>query len=108
MRRVRGARGRRPPLAIRRPRLVLAVAAVLALFLGIIGLGVEGRLSPTSLSIPGTESQHAAELLHRHFGDSAPFAVLLRGPADQIDVQGPELVARLRQDPKVSTVSPWD
>jgi RND superfamily putative drug exporter len=98
----------KPPLAIRRPRRVLAIAAAAALFLGVLGLGVEGRLSPTSLSIPGTESQHAADVLRQHFGDSAPFAVLLRGPADQLDLQGPELVAALRQDPKVTTVSPWD
>jgi RND superfamily putative drug exporter len=108
MRRVRGRRGNRPPLAIREPRRVLLVAGLVAVLLGILGLRVEGRLSPTSLSIPGTESQRAAQILHRHFGDSAPFAILLRGPTDDLDLQGPELVAALREDPKVTTVSPWD
>jgi RND superfamily putative drug exporter len=108
MRRVRGARSSRRPLAIRRPRSVLAVAAVVALALGVLGWGVEDRLQPTSLSIPGTESQRAADLLQEHFGDSAPFAILLRGPSPELDLQGPELVAVLRQDPKVTTISPWD
>ena len=108
MRRVRGARPSRPPLAIRRPRIVLAITGLVALLLGILGLGVEGRLQPTSLSIPGTESDRAASLLQQHFGDSAPFAILLRGPSNQLDLQGPELIAVLRQDPKVTTVSPWD
>jgi RND superfamily putative drug exporter len=108
MRRVRGARSSRPPLAIRRPRIVLAITGLVALLLGILGLGVEGRLQPTSLSIPGTESDRAAGLLQQHFGDSAPFAILLRGPSNQLDLQGPELIAVLRQDPKVTTVSPWD
>ena len=108
MRRVSGARSSRPPLAIRRPRIVLTLAALATVLLGILGLGVENRLQPTSLSIPGTESQRAADLLQQHFGDSAPFAILLRGPSSQLDLQGPELVAVLRQDPKVTTVSPWD
>jgi putative drug exporter of the RND superfamily len=108
MRRVRGARSSRRPLAIRRPRGVLAVAALVTIALGILGLGVEDRLQPTSLSIPGTESQRAADLLQEHFGDSAPFAILLRGPSPELDLQGPELVALLRQDPKVTSVSPWD
>jgi len=69
---------------------------------------VEGRLQPTSLSIPGTESQRAADLLQQHFGDSAPFAVLLRGPSGDLDLQGPELVALLRQERGVTVVSPWD
>ncbi len=108
MRRVRGAGSGRPPLAIRRPRSVLTITALIALVLGLLGLGVEGRLHPTSLSIPGTESQRATDLLEQHFGDSAPFAILLRGPAPELDLQGPELVAYLRRDPKVTSVSPWD
>ena len=47
-------------------------------------------------------------MLREHFGDSAPFAILLRGPAAAIDRQGPELVRALRRDPAVTTLSPWD
>jgi RND superfamily putative drug exporter len=100
--------GRRRPLLLRHPRAVLAVAAVLLVGLGLIGTGVEGRLDPTTLNVPGTPSSNANALLHEHFGDSAPFAILLRGPAAAIDEQGPELIRALRRDPKVTTLSPWD
>ena len=87
---------------------MLAVAAVLLIVLGVIGTGVNSRLDPTTLEIPGTESLRGTDLLHEHFGDSAPFAILLRGPAAAIDRQGPELIRELRRDPRVTTLSPWD
>ncbi len=34
--------------------------------------------------------------------------ILLRGPAEQLDRQGPELIRALRRDPAVTTLSPWD
>jgi RND superfamily putative drug exporter len=76
--------------------------------LGALGAGVEGKLKPTTLNIPGTASSHANELLREHFGDSAPFVILLRGPAKALDRQGPELIRALRRDPAVTTLSPWD
>ncbi len=84
------------------------MAAIILVALGVIGLGVEDRLDPTTLNIPGTASSQANEMMHEHFGDSAPFAILLRGPAKAIDRQGPALVRALRQDPAVTTLSPWD
>ena len=47
-------------------------------------------------TFPGTESYRANAVLREHFGRSAPFAVLLRGPAPAIDRQGPDLVRALR------------
>ena len=82
---------------------VLVLAA-----LGVIGSDVESKLDPTTLDVPGTKSFEGNALLREHFGDSAPFAILLQGPAAAIDRQGPELVRDLRQDPKVTTLSPWD
>ena len=82
---------------------MLAIAA-----LGVLGSGVESRLTPTSLSVPGTPAAEGAGLLEAHFGESAPFAVLLRGPATAIERQGPALVRALRRDPRVTTLSPWD
>jgi RND superfamily putative drug exporter len=77
--------------------------------LAIVGNDVESRLSPTSLDIPGTSSSRATGVLREHFGDSAPFAILLRGPAAAINRQGPQLVRALRaSDPAVTTLSPWD
>jgi putative drug exporter of the RND superfamily len=84
------------------------VAAVVLFGLGAIGLGVEEKLNPTTLDIPGTDSSRSTELLRGHFGESMPFAILLRGPAEAIDEQGPDLIRALRRDPKVTTLSPWD
>jgi RND superfamily putative drug exporter len=96
------------PLSLRRPKAVLAAAVVAIAVLGIVGQGVEGELRPTSLSVPGTDSGQASDLVHRYFGDTAPFAILLQGPPGELDRQGPALIRTLRTDPDVSTVSPWD
>jgi putative drug exporter of the RND superfamily len=93
---------------LRHPGRVLVVAAVAIAALAFVGRGVENQLRPTSLSVPGTESGRAGSLLHRYFGDSAPFAILLQGPPAQLDRQGPALIRALRSEPSVSTVSPWD
>jgi len=93
---------------LRRPRRALLVAAVVVAVLGIVGIGVEDELRPTSLAVPGTDSARGEELLRSRFGDSAPFAVLLRGPAAALDRQGPALVRRLRRQPGATTLSPWD
>jgi putative drug exporter of the RND superfamily len=95
-------------LTLRHPWALLAVAAVLLFGLGAIGMGVEERLNPTTLDIPGTESSRSTELLRGHFGESMPFAILLRGPEAAIDRQGPNLIRALRRDPQVTTLSPWD
>jgi putative drug exporter of the RND superfamily len=86
--------------------LVIAIAAIAVL--GLLGRDVEGKLRPTSLSVPGTESGRTGALLHRYFGDTAPFAILLQGPPGELDRQGPALIRALRADPAVSTISPWD
>jgi putative drug exporter of the RND superfamily len=93
---------------LRYPRAVLAVAAALLIALAVIGTDTDQRLDPTTLDVPGTESSRSNGILREHFGDSAPFVILLRGPGAAIDRQGPELVAALREDPRVTTLSPWD
>ncbi len=95
-------------MSLRHPRRALAVALVLIAALSAFGFSLEERLSPSSLDIPGTETEHANKLLRDHFGDTAIFAILLQGPPGAIDRQGPDLVRALREDPKVTTVSPWD
>jgi putative drug exporter of the RND superfamily len=96
------------PLSLRHPRATLGVALLSIVALGLLGLHVERRLVPTSLAVPGTPSAEGASLLKSHFGDSAPFAILLRGPAASLDRQGPALIRSLRRDSKVTTLSPWD
>jgi RND superfamily putative drug exporter len=100
---------RKLPLSLRRPRTILLVALALIVSLGWVGRDVEGKLNPTSLDVPGTDANHANRMLEKYFGDSAPFAILLQGPPKSIEEQGPKLVHALRaNDPKVTTVSPWD
>ncbi len=95
-------------MLLRHPRGVLAATLLALVVLGAIGTGVEGKLQPTTLNIPGTDSSRSNQLLRQHFGASMPFAILLRGPAAEIDRQGPSLIRALRRDPKVTTLSPWD
>jgi RND superfamily putative drug exporter len=76
--------------------------------LGAAGIGIVGKLHPTSLVVPGTESARAEKLLREHFGDSSPFVILLRGPPSALDRQGPRLVRLLRRQPPAQTLSPWD
>jgi putative drug exporter of the RND superfamily len=96
------------PLSLRYPRAMLGIAFVAFVALALQARGVEDKLRPSSPSIPGTESARGNDLLNEHFGDTAPFAILLQGPAPQLDVQGPALIRALRRDPAVSTLSPWD
>ncbi|HET9198561.1 MAG TPA: MMPL family transporter [Solirubrobacterales bacterium] len=94
---------------MRRRSLVGFVGVVLAcLVLGGIGLGVEEDLSPLSLDVPGTSASNGEALAQSHFGESSPFAILLRGPAAAIDRQGPALVGELRREPAATVLSPWD
>src|SRR5258706_9746715 len=95
-------------MGLRRPRATLTVAVVVIVVLGLLGIGVEGKLGPPSLGVPGPDSARGEALLRNHFGDSAPFAILLRGPAAALSRQGPRLVRRLRQEPGTTTLSPWD
>ncbi len=103
-----GSGKNRLPLSLRRPRTVLVVALAVIIALGYIGRDVEDKLNPTSLDVPGTDANVANKMLEQYFGDSAPFAILLQGPKASIDEQGPRVVRALREDPKVTTVSPWD
>ncbi|MGN6274705.1 MAG: MMPL family transporter [Solirubrobacterales bacterium] len=95
-------------MPLRRPRLLLGFSLLVVIALGLVGLHVENKLKPTSLDVSGTASSQAGGALHRYFGDSAPFAILLRGPSASLERQGPQLIRALRKDPGVTTISPWD
>jgi putative drug exporter of the RND superfamily len=93
---------------LRHPRRALAIGALVVAVLSVFGFSLEGRLNPSTIEIKGTETSRATDMLNEYFGDSAPFVVFLRGPSHAIDEQGPALIRKLRQDPKVTTLSPWD
>jgi len=76
--------------------------------LALCGRGLEGRLAPMSLAVPGTPSSRAEAMLAARFGNTIPIAVLLRGPPAEVDRQGQRLVAALRGIRQVQVLSPWD
>ncbi len=76
--------------------------------LALLGRGLQSRLAPMSLAVPGTPSSRAEAMLTAKFGNTIPIAVLLRGPPAQVDRQGQRLVAALRQIRQVQVLSPWD
>jgi putative drug exporter of the RND superfamily len=90
------------------PLAGLAAVLLASAVLGAIGRDVEEKLEPLSLGIPGTAAAEGETLAESHFGDSLPFVILLRGPAAEVDRQGPQLVAALRRDRSATTISPWD
>ncbi len=92
----------------RRALVVLLATLVSVVVLGVIGLGVERDLQPTSLVIPGTSSSQGEALARAHFGESVPFVVMLEGPKAALDRQGPRLVAALRRDSAATALSPWE
>ena len=78
----------------------LAVAVLAA-----VGRGVEQRLMPTTLSVPGTESHRWQQLMEGHLGE--PAAVLLRGPPREVDRQGSRLAGALLRRRHTRSISPW-
>jgi putative drug exporter of the RND superfamily len=91
--------------AIRRPVLVLVSWALAVSVLAVVGRGVEQKLVPTTLSVPGTESYRWKELMDGHLGE--PAAVLLRGPHHEVERQGSRLAGALLRRPHTSALSPW-
>jgi RND superfamily putative drug exporter len=92
----------------RRPLVGLLAVLGACLALGVVGLGVEEKLEPLSLKVPGTSASNGESLAQSHFGHSSPFIVLLQGPAAAVDRQGPGLVAALRRQLQATVISPWD
>jgi putative drug exporter of the RND superfamily len=95
-------------LSIARPKLSLAVWALVALALGLIGLGVAKSLSPTIVVVPGSESSRAQQLSEARFGPTQLVPILLEGPAAALDRQGPKLVRDLLKRPHTRALTAWD
>lgn len=93
--------------AIGRPRIALAVWAVVAAVLIAIGLGVDHKTSPSITVVPGTGSSRAQTLAREHFGPSILVPILLQGPKAQLDAQGPKLVRDLSARSDARVMSAW-
>ena len=95
-------------LSIRRPRLSLLAWAAVVIALSAVGWGVTGALSPSVVVVSGSESSRAQKLADSQFGPSVMVPILLTGPQDQIDRQGPGLVRRLTLRKDTRVLSAWD
>ncbi len=106
-----GGSGRPVPaptrFAVTYPWVVLAAWVSVVVVLGVIGLGIDSRLSASGLQVNGSESSRARALIGGNFGDAATVPVLLRGPRADVKAQGKELVTRLSKRPGVRVISPW-
>jgi RND superfamily putative drug exporter len=91
--------------AIRRPVLVIVTWAIAMGVLGLIGMGVEDKVQPTQLLVPGTEPARWDAIRKGHYGEDA--VVLLRGPEKELDRQGPRLARDLALRPNTRALSPW-
>jgi len=94
--------------SIRRPTASLAVWLVVAVVLSVIGFGVAGALSPSVTVVPGTQSSRAQQLASAQFGPTQLVPILLEGPKQQLDRQGPKLVAALSRRAQTRVLSAWD
>ena len=84
---------------------VLVGWALVVVVFGFIGRGVEDKVQPSLLFIPGTESQRWREERAGSFNET--LLVLLVGPQRQVDRQGRALATALERRPLTRAISPW-
>lgn len=92
---------------VRRARLVLGAWALLLLAALAIGESTTDHIGQPSLRIPGSDSARADDLTRKAFGGTISMAVLLKGPAKEVERRGPRLVRELQQIEGVHVLSPW-
>ncbi len=92
-------------VAVRWPIQVLAGWVVVVAVLAIIGIPVQSKLLPSDLFIPGTQSNNWQQLKSPNYGE--PIALILTGPAADIDHEGPALSQALSLRPYTRVQSPW-
>lgn len=93
-------------LALRRPKVAVAIWVVLVLLLAGAAKDAQDKVSETSFDLPGTASSEALKAQREAFGRSELVPIMLEGPAAQLDRQGPRLVDQLRE--RYTVISPWD
>ena len=100
-------------LALRWPRRILAVSALVAVLTAVFGIPVANHLSSGGFQDPGSESARAAGLLSEKFGQSdQQLLITVTGPTDvttgSARTVGADIAARLQASPDVlSVTSPW-
>ena len=100
-------------LALRAPRRILAIAALLTVVTAVLGIPVANHLSAGGFQDPGSESARAAELLTEKFQQSdQQLFITVTDPAgvntSAASAVGTEIAGRLTDSPNVlSVTSPW-
>ncbi len=100
-------------LALRSPRRILAIAALLAAATAVFGIPVASHLSAGGFQDPGSESARAARLLSEKFQQSdQQLFITVTDPAgatsDGARAAGTAITSRLDASPNVlSVTSPW-
>ncbi|MFH9728867.1 MMPL family transporter [Streptomyces sp. NPDC017260] len=101
-------------LAIRRSRLVLAVAALAVALMGVVGAGAFDKLKGGGFDDPASPSARAANVIADKFGGETNLVLLVRSPDGRVDApaaeeNGRDLVAELKKDERLSNVvSFWE
>jgi RND superfamily putative drug exporter len=80
-------------LAVTAPRQVLLVAGLLAVLLGVFGVPVADKLSPSGFQDPTSESSRAARLLTENFGQGDVSLVIVVTAPDRYDSPAATVVA---------------
>src|SRR6186997_3104706 len=93
--------------AVSRPRATLAAWGIVVGVLALIGIGVEGRLHRSDLTIPDTATTRTIDALEPKFGESFDEIVVLEGPRRAVDRRGEELTRRLEKIEGMKLVAPW-
>jgi RND superfamily putative drug exporter len=91
----------------RRDRVSLMLFLALIGVLGVFRAGAESRMHPTDAVVAGSDSAKAAELSDRAFGREQNLLVLLQGPRQRLDDQGPAIAERIAQLPDHRVLDPW-
>ncbi len=99
--------------ALRMPKRVAGIAALVAVAAAIVGVPVAGQLSAGGFQDPTAESARANQVLTEVFGKSEVQLVLVVGPAAgqpdaPVEAAGREMVDLLERSPHViGVISPW-
>ena len=100
-------------LAIRSPRLILALAAILMTATGIFGISIANHLSAGGFQDPNSESAKAAAVLAQKFGlGEQQLLITVADPTGATSARataaGTDIVGRFDASPNVlSVTSPW-
>ncbi len=94
-------------LVVAHPRRIALLWALVIGVLSVFGQRLESDVSTRPIYVGGGAAERAHEISRREFGNEEALVVMLRGPAPQVERQGPRLVEALKASPQTLVISPW-